>query len=143
MTKRRLVSVSIIPAGCMLFLYECFLGHRQDYAGHFAAGYGATFVILIMWLSVRSASWKPQRKWLLLSPLCASAILVGAVAECTVFRIAEFDELDFCNQSIGAVLAAIVAGAFMGCAKPCTTSFRAAMVVGIGFLSIGAVLAFT
>jgi hypothetical protein len=31
----------------------------------------------------------------------------GAVMEATVFKLAKFDELDFCNQSIGAVVAAL------------------------------------
>ena len=36
-------------------------------------------------------------------------ILAGAILEATVFRLARFDEIDFYNQSLGAVLAGLVA----------------------------------
>jgi hypothetical protein len=131
------VLLSCLPALAILLLYEAFLGHRHDYAGHFAAGYGATLAALMLWLRVLSPESFSRYALLALGPMCVAAILVGALAEATAFRIAKFDEIDFCNQSLGAVLATVVAAAYVGPNKPRETFFDLGMLIGIAFLSVG------
>ena len=81
-------------------------------------------------------------KWSVLSniPACLACILLGACAEATIFRIAKFDELDFCNQSLGAVLAVLVALAIVPTAKPAEFEFDLGLIVGIAFLAREAAL---
>jgi hypothetical protein len=109
------------------------LGHRTDYAGHFLAGYGGTLGLLAFPL----ARWRGVLRW---EPLATAlvAIALGAALEATVFRLAIFDPVDFCNQSLGAVLAAAAV-------QDRTTSMRAALGAGVlaaVFLAAGGALAF-
>jgi hypothetical protein len=133
--------LATIPALSVLFVYELFLGHRHDYAGHYAAGYGATFLGLMFLLRNFPANWFPVTSTCILVPLCVVAILAGAIAEATAFNIAKFDEIDFCNQSLGAVLATIVASAYTASTKPPESTMDLGLLSGIIFLSIGGVLA--
>jgi hypothetical protein len=61
-------------------------------------------------------------------------VYLGVFTEATAFRIAKFDEVDFCSQSLGAVLASIVAIPFVSAAKLPDNAFDQAMVVAIAFL---------
>jgi hypothetical protein len=131
------VLLSCLPALAILLLYEVLLGHRHDYTGHFAAGYGATLAALMLWLRALSPESFSRYAALALGPMCVAAILVGALAEATAFRIAKFDEIDFCNQSLGAVLATVVAAAYVGQNKPRESALDFGMVIGIAFLSAG------
>lgn len=99
--SRRDGSLLLIPPIAAAILFGWALGHRSDYLGHYAAGFGATLMALMLippafgpWVHAGAAF------------MC---ILMGAGIEATVFRIAKFDEIDFCNQSLGAVFAALAA----------------------------------
>ena len=61
----------------------------------------------------------------------------GAYGEATLFNIARFDEVDFCNQSLGAVLAgaALLAGARHE--KPSPAFFRGELIAGLILLHVG------
>jgi hypothetical protein len=125
----------------MTIVYELFLGHRHDYTGHFAAGYGATLGALILWLRLleRDSFVRRSSRWIV--PVCLLCITGGAVAEATAFRIAIFDEVDFCNQSIGATLAAVCAMSCAGRDLPPEKLMDRGLIAGVVFLGIGGVLA--
>ncbi len=135
------VLVTAVPAVAAGVLYELYLGHRHDYVGHFAAGYGGTLsammVVFGMLSKERFARWST---WGVV-PMCLACILLGGIAEATAFRVAKFDEIDFCNQSIGAVLAGISALAVVGRTQPADKTLSTGIIVGIIFLSVGACFA--
>jgi hypothetical protein len=74
--------------------------YRLDYLGHFLAGFGGTLLLLaVVALAVpRPLEWLPFVTGV-------ASIAIGALAEKTVFHVAVFDPVDFCNQSLGAALA--------------------------------------
>ncbi len=117
--------------GGLVFL--ALFGYRTDYAGHYLAGFGGTLGLLVFPLATLSLSlrWEPFGA-------AVVAILLGAVVEATVFKIAIFDPVDFFNQSLGAVLAAIsVQG------RPASLVASAGSgLLALVFLAVGAVLAF-
>ena len=118
--------------GGLIFLV--LLGYRTDYAGHFVAGFGGTLGLLAFPLATLSPSlrWEPFGAAVL-------AILIGAVLEATIFKIALFDPVDFCNQGLGAVLAA---ASVQG--RPASLAAASgAGVLALLFLLVGAVLAFS
>lgn|GEM_PF-3116619 len=87
--------------------YLLFLRHRTDYSGHLLAGYGATLgaLGLLPFLCPRAA-------WRRLGPAFVTLGTLGCVAaglalEASVFRLAAFDPVDACNQSLGAALAGL------------------------------------
>jgi hypothetical protein len=91
-----------LPAIVVSMTYVLFLGYRRDYIGHFAAGYGGTLcAITVVLAAVPARAYRSASSALpfVCTILC---ILAGAIAESTVFRLAKFDEIDFCNQSLGA-----------------------------------------
>jgi hypothetical protein len=141
MPQRTLLLLAIVPALVVGILFELFLGHRHDYSGHYAAGYGATFAAAMFLLRILSASDFQKRATRLVVPFCLACILGGAAAEATVFRIAKFDEIDFCNQSIGAVLATICAGAYIRREKLPEVMYDGGLIAGVAFLGIGGCLA--
>lgn len=124
------------PGLAVAGLFAIFLGHRSDYLGHYLAGLGgtlgATFVLL---------AWLPGQAYASLSgPLIAAASLVciglGAAGEATVFRLAKFDEIDFGNQSLGAVVAGLSCLAGLK-SKPPVPVVAGGLIVSVGFLVAG------
>ena len=69
-------------------------------------------------------------------PMCLACILLGGIAEATAFRVAKFDEIDFCHQSIGAVLAGLAALAFSGHTQPSDKTLSPGIIGGLLFLSV-------
>ena len=136
------LGICLLPSTIVCAGYETFLGHRHDYVGHYAAGYGGTLVaILAYFWRLPEEHFRRGASGAILQ-LCFGCIALGALAESTVFRLAKFDEIDFCNQSLGAVLAAIVSLVF-GCeAKPSAMLLKAGLVVGLAFLIVGGIFAF-
>jgi len=128
---------TIVPAATIGVLFECFLHHRHDYAGHFLGGYGATLAVFMIWMrelsSPQFSVWAMRGNF----ALYVFCILLGVGTEATIFRIAKFDEIDFCNQSLGAVVAALVALSFAGKAKPPVREFDYGLIAGIAFLGAG------
>ena len=84
--------------------YLILLGHRLDYLGHFLAGFGGTLLLLAFVLMVVR-----RPRWIVVL-VVGVAIAIGWFTEATVFRLAIFDPVDFCNQSLGACIAG--AGSF-------------------------------
>ena len=134
-----LVSVPVMVMGVAL---EVFLAPRHDYTGHFLAGYGGTLAACMVWFRM---IW-PGRflEWSIWSvaPLCVVCIGLGAVTESTIFRLAKFDEIDFCSQSLGAVLAAACGLGYTPPVQPRGMDFDLALIAGIAFLGAGGWFAF-
>jgi hypothetical protein len=135
------LTLCVVPAVLIGVLYELCLGPRHDYTGHFLAGYAASLGAAAVWLKTLSAEryarWSTQS----LVPGCFICILIGAFLEATAFRIAKFDEIDFCNQSLGSVLAAVIAAAYSGDVKPADAVFDHVTIVAVILLGIGAFFA--
>ena len=133
----RLLMIGIVPGLVAGVVYEVFLGHRHDYTGHFIAGYGGTYGAILVWLRMLPPIRYHQTGSLHLVLACVACILLGTFLEATAFRIAKFDEVDFCNQSLGAVLAAIAAVSFLQSIKPSDRVFDYGLITGIVFLGVG------
>jgi hypothetical protein len=129
--------LATLPALAIGALFELFLGHRHDYTGHFLAGYGGTLGAFMVWL--RQLSGPAFGKWSVrgVVPVCVVCILLGMITEATIFRIAKFDEIDLCNQSLGAVLAALVGLAYAGPTKLPPRAFDYGLIAAIAFLGAG------
>jgi len=148
--KRELVGtvvLSILPALVVSLLYYLLLGYRRDYLGHFAAGYGATLAATALLLAMVLAVLSPNQFRRVVPSIAVAATILsigaGAVTEATIFRFAKFDEIDFCNQSLGAVIAGVIVIAIAGEAKPTGATFRLTVATGIAFVLAGAYFAFT
>ena len=123
--------------------YALFLGYRRDYLGHFAAGYGGTLcAITVLLAAVPLRAYRSSSSAL---PLVCTIVCIfaGAIAEGTVFRLAKFDEIDFCNQSLGAVLAGLAVSHLSGVSKPTDKLFTASIAIGFVFLVLGNYFALT
>jgi hypothetical protein len=149
MREQFLTSLFWIPPLLVLFLFEFFLGHRHDYSGHYLAGYGATFSAAMFGLRVTLGTPFQRHLPFLLVPFCLMCILGGVFTEATIFRLAKFDEVDFFNQSLGAVLAVLIIQIFINIGSQefsaRVTTLRwcdGGMILGIIFLGIGGILAF-
>lgn len=142
MTGRFKILLALVPAAAVAVLFELFVGHRHDYTGHYLAGYGGTLAAAMVWM--RQLSPAAFGRWSVVGivPGCLVCIGLGAITEATIFRLAKFDELDFCNQSLGAVLASCVALGYAAAAKPPDWQLDIATIVGIAFLGAGGVFAF-
>jgi hypothetical protein len=139
----RASAVAVLPALVTALLFYLALGHRRDYLGHFAAGYGATLCAAAVHLAALPAARYGRFAAVGLLACTVACIAAGAVAEATVFRLAKFDEIDFCNQSLGAVLAGSGALALAGAEKPSDAMLWTSVTVGAAFLAAGAYFAFT
>lgn len=113
-----------------LFLMRAAFPDHPDYLGHFAAGAGATMLLLVV---VRAFAADPDD--VLTVALLMTAVAIGALAEASVFRLAAFDRMDFALQSAGAALAAIL---FMVTGTAARS--LAAFFLGFGFLVLGFVI---
>ena len=134
--------LTTLPALLAGVVFELFLGHRHDYVGHFAAGYGGSLGLIMVALRLLPTErFGAMSTWSLV-PLCLFCIGLGAITEATIFRLAKFDEVDFCNQSLGAVLAAAAALAYVGPQKPPERQFDFSLIAAIAFLGAGACFAF-
>jgi hypothetical protein len=133
----RSILPTFLPALFIGAGYLVFLGYRHDYLGHYAAGFGATLAALAVAVKEvpdqRFRERVPARV-LLLTLACIGG---GAYAEATVFNIAKFDEVDFCNQSVGAILAGLGFLANIGENKPDAAFFLLEFYAGIIALLVG------
>ena len=134
--------LAIVPAFLLGVVFEVFLGHRHDYVGHFAAGYGATLLFGVLcqriWFTEKDY---PKRPLVWLLPTVLFCIFLGVITELTVFRIAKFDEIDFFNQSLGAVLAGMILLAGVQDRPKEAEHISMEIFVAVVFLGVGAVYA--
>ena len=73
----------------------------------------------------------------LVVPLSVGCVALGGAFEATVTRIAKFDEVDFCNQSLGAVLAGLASLAILRGSKPSQWLFSFPLLIAGVFLCVG------
>jgi hypothetical protein len=116
------------------------LAHRSDYLGHYLAGFGGTLIAMVLLLAAFERMPTVVPTMILLA--CVASIGFGAVLEATIFRIGRFDEVDFFNQSLGAVLAALVALRMSKSQTYATTVLATGLAVGMAFLVGGFWFAF-
>lgn len=100
---------------------------RPDYPGHLLAGAGATLLLGALVVLVR----RPHPFVVVGTVLLA--VTLGAVAEQTVFRLAEFDPVDLANQSLGAGLAGV---ALLECPRR-TLPVAAVGAAGVALVLVG------
>jgi ABC-type branched-subunit amino acid transport system permease subunit len=117
-----------------LLAYAPFFGRRNDYPGHFTAGFASTLILLV---AVGVVTRRPLGWWAVAA--LGVAIGIGAITEATIFRLAIFDPVDFCNQSLGATIAA---ASLLGAPVRGRTAV-ALIVTGCVFLVVGFVVAFS
>ena len=135
--------VSIFPAFLVSLLFYVLLGHRRDYLGHYAAGYGGTLSAIGIFLAaIPTSRFERLAPWVII-PSTILCIAAGTVTEATVFCLAKFDEIDYCNQNLGAVLAGLAAIHIAGNAKPSDVALRCVISIGASFLLAGAYFAVT
>lgn len=133
----------IIPTLVVSMLFYLLLGYRRDYLGHYAAGYGGTLsAIVVVLAKIPEAKFASLASRVVL-PCVILCIGGGTITEMTVFRLAKFDEIDYCNQNLGAILAGLAAIHLAGGEKPHDAIFRPAIMIGAIFLLIGVYFACT
>ena len=140
---KHVLAVAILPTLFVSLLFYTLLGHRRDYLGHYAAGYGGTLSVLAIVFAAIPASAFERLALFTVLPCTLLCIGAGTVTEATVFRLAKFDEIDFCNQSLGAILAGLVAIHIIRIAKPSDMALRCMVAIGALFLLVGGYFAVT
>ena len=93
----------LVPAAVYLG-YTFAFPHRADYTAHFLAGCGAALVASEILHALR----RPRQPAMRVLLGVGGVIVLGIVAEATVFRTARFDPVDMSNQSLGAILGGLV-----------------------------------
>jgi hypothetical protein len=135
--------LGIVPALLVSLAFYFLLGHRRDYLGHYAAGYGGTLcAIAIVFAAIPATHFAQLAVWTVV-PTTILCIAAGTVTEATVFRLAKFDEIDYCNQNLGAVLAGLVGLHLARYAKPSDLALGALIAIGAAYLLAGGYFAVT
>lgn len=135
--------MSTVPAVVVALLFYFLLGHRRDYLGHYAAGYGGTLGFIAVVLAAIPQARFGRLAVLAVVPCTVLCIAGGTLTELTVFRLAKFDEIDYCNQNLGAILAGLATMRIAGNAKPSDSVLRAVISIGLLFLIAGVYFALT
>lgn len=130
------------PALLLAVAYIVFLGDRTDYAGHFMAGFGGTlFWIMAIFHAQQDSRLKlsPGPLVTLIVPAC---IVFGTLLEATTFRLAKFDEVDYFNQNLGAIMAGISSLVVLTDPDTGSAAVLPSMIIAAIFLFAGFVYAF-
>lgn len=139
---KHVISYILIPPLAISVLYLLFLAHRSDYAGHFMAGFGGTLITIMAIVELqRDREEAPSTAVIVLytSLLC---IAFGTLLEATTFRLAAFDEVDYANQSLGAVLAGLSSLAILPSYPEESPLLLPSLIIGFLFLFGGFYYAF-
>ena len=139
---KRALLLTIVPAAVVAMTYGVVFVGRRDYLGHYAAGYGATLGLILLAAAALPATGFGRWLGWASVPLVVAAIGMGAITESTLFRLAKFDEVDFANQSFGAVLAGLACLAALE-TKPSDVRIVLLGGVAAAFLATGFYYAFT
>ncbi len=115
----------------------------MDYVGHYAAGFGGTLFLLAVVFWRFHAVQKKVSASCLVTAISLISICMGGLLEATVFRLAIFDPVDFCNQSFGAIVAGLT---FIAAPPPLPLARQGALAVlflSVLFLILGFYWAFS
>lgn len=128
--------------GVVAAAYLLFLRHRTDYPGHLLAGYGATLgaLGLLPFLCPRAA-W-PRLAPALVTFGTLASVAAGLYLEATTFRIAAFDPVDACNQSLGAVVAGLSVLLVATPERPPPATVAVGILLSVASTAAGFLLAF-
>ena len=128
---------SVLPAAVIGIGFLVLLGFRPDYLGHFAAGYGGTLTALALLTAAIPRNHFASRMPITVVATVVICICGGIFTEATLFNIAKFDEVDFCNQSLGAFIAGLGILANLKDDKADEYRFRLVTYAGLIALHIG------
>lgn len=139
--KRSILFV-LLPALVVALLYLIVLGHRSDYAGHYMAGFGGTLFSIMACAAIRHERGLAQSTGPLVLIVFLVCVAFGTLLEATTFRLAKFDEVDYCNQNLGATLAALSSLASLPESDDPRPVIGPSLFIGIGFIIAGFIYAF-
>lgn len=98
------------------------------------AGFGGTLLMIVTTLEIQRRKEVPPSSGTIILIVLIACITFGTLQEATTFRLAKFDEVDYCNQNIGAVLAALSSLAVTPKIPEESPVTLPAMIVGLFFL---------
>jgi hypothetical protein len=107
--------------------YRAAFPDRPDYAGHLLAGAGATLLLLSLVLVLAGPG-----RWRVVA-VVAVGVLLGTLTEATIYKYAEFDPVDWANQSVGAALACLGFLDTRGAADPVLAAVAGTVLLAFGF----------
>lgn len=139
--KRSILFV-LLPACSVALFYLLFLGHRSDYAGHYMAGFGGTLFAIMASVEIGRGQGRQPSLGILVLTIFLICLGFGTLLEATTFRLAKFDEVDYCNQSFGAVLAALSSLAVLPDSGDLRPVIGPSLFIGITFIIAGFIYAF-
>jgi hypothetical protein len=118
---------AVAAVGVAGFVYRAAFPDRPDYAGHLLAGAGATLLLLSLVLVLAGpGSWR-------VVAVVAVAVALGTLTEATIYKYAEFDPVDWANQSVGAALACLGFLDARRAAEPVLAAAAGVVVLLFGF----------
>ena len=132
----------LLPALLLAVAYIIFLGDRTDYAGHYMAGFGGTLFWIAAAFHLRQNQSPKISPELLTALVVLACIAFGTLLEATVFRLAKFDEVDYFNQNLGAIIAGISSLAVHADPETSPAAVLPSMIIATIFLFAGFVYAF-
>ena len=140
--KRTLLLI-LFPALLLAILYILSLGHRSDYAGHYMAGFGGTLFWIMAGFHILRDKQEPMSTGSLVLVITLACIAFGTLLEATTFRLAKFDEVDYFNQNLGAILAGCSSIAALPETGVDSPVILPSMIIAMLFLAAGFVYAFS
>ena len=117
-SNHKTIGTSILLFLLTAAIYATLLGYRGDYLRHWSSGFGGTLGLLMFVFAILPAAQFKEWSRIVVVPICLASIALGAALEASAFRLAKFDEIDFFNQSLGAVLAVLLGWAVTHDSKP-------------------------
>lgn len=130
------------PALLIAAFYLLFLGHRSDYAGHYMAGFGGTLFAIMACAEIGRERERHVSNGPLVAIVFLSCVVFGTLLEATTFRLAKFDEVDYCSQNLGAAVAALSSLGMLPESGADRSVIGSSLFVGMIFLIAGFFYAF-
>lgn len=107
------------------------------------AGLGGTLIAIVGAHRLLADHPDPPPLTRIILLVCLGSIAVGTFTELTMFRLAKFDEVDYFNQNIGAVLASLSCLSVLPEPGETAPSLTYVILIGVCFLLAGFFYAFS